>query len=80
MSAQEHLKEYIQEVLARVETRKKAKGIEPHFTTAKEFKAELRADIEAAMLSLGEDGKIKMGETLNDEYMIRMKRVSRRWR
>jgi hypothetical protein len=69
MTAKEHLKEYIQDVLARVETRKKTKGIEPHFTTAMEFKAELRADLEAAMLSLGEEGKIHQGPTLNGDYM-----------
>lgn len=69
MRTQELMKEYIQQVLNRVEARKKTKGIEPCFTTAMEFKAELRADLEAAMLSLAEEGKIRQGQTLNDEYM-----------
>ena len=34
-----------------------------------EFKAELRTDLQAAMLSLEEEGKIHQGPTLNDDYM-----------
>lgn len=71
MNAQEYLKGYLIEVLERVETRKKEKGVEPHFTTVMEFRKELREDLEAAMISLGEEGKIMMGQTLNDEYMMR---------
>ena len=69
MTAQEHLEAYVLQVLQRVEHRKKERGIEPRFTTAMEFKAELRADLEAAMLNLGEEGKIHQGPTLNDDYM-----------
>lgn len=57
-------------VLERVETRKKGKGIEPHFTTTMELKTELKTDLEAAVESLGGDGKIMLGQTINDEYMI----------
>lgn len=71
MSAQEHLKEYIQEVLVRIETRKKAKGIVPSHMTIREFKEELNADLEQATLALAEEGKIMMGQTINDDYMIR---------
>ena len=69
MTAQELMKQYVLQVLQRVEHRKKERGIEPRFTTALEFKAELRADLEAAMMSLGEEGKIHQGPTLNDDYM-----------
>lgn len=58
MTAQELMKQYVLQVLQRVEHRKKERGIEPPFTTAMEFKAELRADLQAAMLSLAEEGKI----------------------
>ena len=66
------MKEYIQEVLVRIETLKKAKGIVPSHMTIREFKEELNADLEQAARSLAEEGKIKMGETLNDGYMIRI--------
>ena len=69
MTAQELMKQYMLQVLQRVEHRKKERGIEPRFTTAMEFKAELRADLQAAMVSLGEEGKIHQGPTLNDDYM-----------
>lgn len=69
MTVQEHLEAYVLQVLQRVEHRKKERGIEPSFTTAMEFKAELRADLEAAMLNLGKEGKIHQGPTLNDEYI-----------
>lgn len=65
------MKEYIQEVLVRIETRKKAKGIVPSHTTSREFKEELKADLEQATLALAEEGKIMMGQTINDDYMIR---------
>lgn len=69
MTAQELMKQYVLQVLQRVEHRKKERGIEPRFTTAMEFKAELRADLEAAMLNLGEEGKIHQGPTLNGDYI-----------
>lgn len=55
------MKEYIQEVLVRIETRKKAKGIVPSHMTSREFKEELKADLEQATLALAEEGKIMMG-------------------
>lgn len=69
MTAQELMKQYVLQVLQRVEHRKKERGIEPSFTTAMEFKAELRTDLRAAMLSLEKEGKIHQGPTLNDYYM-----------
>lgn len=71
MSAQEHLKEYFMEVLERVEARKRAMGIAPVHVTSRDFREELKTDLEQAALSLGEEGKIMMGNTQNDEYLIR---------
>ena len=71
MNAQEYLKGYLLKVLERVEARKKEKGIVPSHTTGWEFREELKGDLEQAARTLAEEGKIKMGETLNDEYMMR---------
>lgn len=71
MSAQEHLKEYFMEVLERVEARKRAMGIAPVHVTSRDFREELKTDLEQAALSLVEEGKIMMGNTQNDEYLIR---------
>lgn len=67
--ANTELKKYVLQVLQRMENRKKACGIVPSFTTAMELKAELWADLHEAMVSLGEEGKIHQGPTLNDEYI-----------
>lgn len=69
MTAKEHLKEYVLLVLERMEDRKKARGIEPSFATASEFRAELQGDMEGVMLELEEAGKIHRGRTLNDDYI-----------
>lgn len=69
MTAKEHLKEYVLLVLERMEGRKKARGIEPSFATASEFRAELQGDMEGVMLELEEAGKIHRGPTLNDDYI-----------
>lgn len=71
MSAQEHLKEYFMEVLERVEARKRAMGIAPVHVTSRDFREELKTDLEQAALSLVEEGKIMMGNTQDDEYLIR---------
>ena len=52
-----------------LEGRKKARGIEPSFATASEFRAELQGDMEGVMLELEEAGKIHRGPTLNDDYI-----------
>jgi len=59
------------EVLERVEARKRAMGIAPVHVTSRDFREELKADLEQATLALAEEGKIMMGQTINDDYMIR---------
>ena len=63
------LKEYLLVVLVGVESGKTGRGIEPHFTTAGELKAELQGDIESVMQELEEAGTIHRGRTLNDDYI-----------
>ena len=63
------MKEYVLEVLVGVESRKRGRGIEPHFTTAMELKGELQGDIESVMQELEEAGMIHRGRTINDDYI-----------
>ena len=63
------LKEYLAMVLVGVESGKTGRGIEPHFTTGMELKAELQGDFETVLQELEEEGKIHRGRTLNDDYI-----------
>lgn len=63
------LKEYLAMVLVGVESGKTGRGIEPHFTTGMELKAELQGDLETAILEMEEAGMIHRGRTLNDDYI-----------
>lgn len=63
------MKEYLAMVLVGVESGKRGHGIEPHFTTGMELKAELQGDLETAMLEMEEAGMIHRCRTLNDDYI-----------
>ena len=63
------LKEYLAMVLVGVESGKRGHGIEPHFTTGMELKAELQGDFETVLQELEEAGMIHRGRTLNDDYI-----------